>query len=203
MSGLEVRQLAVGPMDNRAYLLTDAATGRQVLVDAAAEPDRLLALVRATGDGRLDAVVTTHRHGDHTGALAAVVAATGARTAAGAEDADALPVPVAVALRHGDALAVGEVALRVVALRGHTPGSVALLHAPTEGGAQLFTGDSLFPGGPGRTSTPEDFTSLVDDLEQRVFAVLGDDTAVHPGHGEPTTLGAERPHLPEWRERGW
>jgi len=203
VSGLEVRQLAVGPMDNRAYLLTDAATGRQVLVDAAAEPDRLLALVRATGDGRLDAVVTTHRHGDHTGALAAVVAATGARTAAGAEDADALPVPVDVALSHGDALAVGEVELRVVALRGHTPGSVALLHAPAEGGEQLFTGDSLFPGGPGRTSTPEDFTSLVDDLEQRVFAVLGDDTAVHPGHGEPTTLGAERPHLPEWRERGW
>jgi glyoxylase-like metal-dependent hydrolase (beta-lactamase superfamily II) len=102
-------------------------------------------------------------------------------------------------------LVVGGHELQVIALRGHTPGSVALL-APAgvvDEVPHLFTGDSLFPGGPGRTSSSEDFTSLVDDLEARVFAVLGDDVVVHPGHGETTTLGAERPRLQEYRDRGW
>ena len=87
-------------------------------------------------------------------------------------------------------------------LRGHTPGSVALVYRGDRR-PHLFTGDSLFPGGPGKTWSPDDFTSLVDDLEQRVFGALPDDTWVYPGHGDDTTLGAERPSLPEWRERGW
>lgn len=206
---LLLREVAVGPMDNRAYLLTDPGADEHLLVDAAAEPERLLALVReASGRGpaALATVVTTHRHADHTGALAAVAAATGARTAAGDADADALPLPPDVRLRHGDVVRVGGAELAVVALRGHTPGSVALLLRPdpaTGGPAHLLTGDSLFPGGPGRTTSPADFASLMDDLGQRVFAVLDDATVVHPGHGEPTTLGAERPHLAEWRARGW
>jgi glyoxylase-like metal-dependent hydrolase (beta-lactamase superfamily II) len=206
---LLLREVSVGPGDNRAYLLSDPGTDEHLLVDAAAEAERLLALVRDAsprGAAALATVVTTHRHPDHVGALAAVAAATGATTAAGDADADALPVPPDVRLHHGDAVRVGGTELGVVALRGHTPGSVALLLAgdPAAGGpAHLFTGDSLFPGGPGRTTSPADFTSLMDDLEARVFAVLGDDTVVHPGHGEPTTLGAERPHLAEWRARGW
>jgi glyoxylase-like metal-dependent hydrolase (beta-lactamase superfamily II) len=140
-----------------------------------------------------------------------VVAATGARTAAGAEDAAALPVPVAERLVHGDRLPVdahGATVLDVIALRGHTPGSVALaLTEPADsaqpGRVHLFTGDSLFPGGVGKTPDASAFASLIDDVEERLFACYPDDTVVWPGHGKPTTLGAERPQLPVWRTRGW
>jgi glyoxylase-like metal-dependent hydrolase (beta-lactamase superfamily II) len=98
---------------------------------------------------------------------------------------------------------VGQVVLDVIHLRGHTPGSIALLHRDTAGIPHLFTGDSLFPGGPGRTTSPEDFTSLINDLESRIFDQLPDETWFYPGHGKDSTLGAERPHLTEWRKRGW
>lgn len=190
----------VGTMDNVAYVVRCRTTGRRLLVDAAAEPETLLALV----DGELDVVVTTHRHHDHVGALAAVVEATGARTAAGDADADELPLPVQERLEHGDVLRVGDVVLEVVHLRGHTPGSVALLLRDTGGPDHVFTGDSLFPGGVGNTfGSAEAFTQLLDDVTARLFDVLEDDTVVHPGHGAPTTIGAERPHLAAWRDRGW
>jgi glyoxylase-like metal-dependent hydrolase (beta-lactamase superfamily II) len=149
-------------------------------------------------------VVTTHRHPDHWQALAEVVAATGARTVAHPLDAGGLPVPVDAQVSHGDTVPVGDSALRVIHLRGHTPGSIALLHRDPAGTAHLFTGDSLFPGGPGNTERdPARFGSLMDDLESRVFGELPDDTWVYPGHGDDTTLGAERPHLRQWRTRGW
>ena len=199
----ELREVHVGPTDNVAYLLTCRRTGAQLLVDAAADPARLLALVEAGNpEGRLDLVVTTHRHPDHVGALAAVVAATGASTAAGALDADALPVPVDRRLADGDVVELGDLRLLVRHLRGHTPGSVALVLPGTPD--RVFTGDSLFPGGVGNTrGNADDFAALLDDVTARLFDELGDDTVVHPGHGAPTTLGAERPHLAEWRARGW
>lgn len=212
-----LRALSVGPMDNNAYLLTCRTSGAQLLVDAAAEPDRLLALVReGSPDGRVDLVVTTHRHGDHLGALADVLRATDAPHAAGADDADAVAAAAGTtrprALRHGETLRVGALEVGVVALRGHTPGSVALaVQEPTDAVApgavpsrtHLLTGDSLFPGGPGRTGDARAFTRLMADLEERVFGPLPDDTRVLPGHGRATTLGAERPHLPAWHARGW
>lgn len=210
---VDIRKAAVGPMDNNAYLITCRRSRDQLLIDAAADPDRLLALVREGSDvARLRTIVTTHRHADHHGALESLVAVTGASVAAGAADADALPVAVGRRLHHGDVLVVGHVALDVVALRGHTPGSVALAYREPEhaaapravpGRAHLFTGDSLFPGGPGKTGSPEDFTALITDLTERVFDRFGDDTWVYPGHGRDTTLGAERPALPAWRTRGW
>jgi glyoxylase-like metal-dependent hydrolase (beta-lactamase superfamily II) len=104
---------------------------------------------------------------------------------------------------HGDTVPVGSSTLSVVHLRGHTPGSIALAYSDADGVTHLFTGDSLFPGGPGRTTSVTDFSSLMDDLEERVFAVYDDSTWIYPGHGNDTTLGAERPSVPEWRSRGW
>ncbi|WP_456789031.1 MBL fold metallo-hydrolase [Cellulomonas sp. P5_C5] len=203
---LEIRKAAVGPMQNNAYLLTCRAVGAQLLVDAADDPDRLLALLQE-GTTQLDLVVTTHRHPDHLRALASVVAVTGAAVAAGADDADAITeatdIAVTQRLDDGDTVRVGDVALTVVALRGHTPGSVALAYREPDGRVHLFTGDSLFPGGVGATQGPEAFQQLYTDVVERVFDRFGDDTWVYPGHGRDTTLGAERAHLPEWRARGW
>ncbi|WP_193104453.1 MBL fold metallo-hydrolase [Brachybacterium sp. FME24] len=212
--GLEIRKASVGPMDNNAYLLTCRSTGSQLLIDAAAEPDRLLRLVaegtRSTGaeEAQLDLLVTTHSHHDHVGALTEVAVATGARTAAGAADIAAIEAPIDVPLTHGDVLEFGEQQVQIIALRGHTPGSVAVLWhdaAQAEGGGpHLFTGDSLFPGGVGNTDQdPARFAQLLDDVEQRVFDVLPDSTWVYPGHGDDTTLGAQRASLPLWHERGW
>lgn len=201
LAALTIRKLAVGPMNNNAYLLTCRRTGEAVLVDAANEPARLRELI---GDAPLRAVVTTHRHGDHWQALPAVVADTGAAVVAHPADAAGLPVEVTEPVRHGDRVPVGEQPLQVIHLRGHTPGSIALLYRDPAGFGHLFTGDSLFPGGPGNTfGNAANFTSLLDDLEARVFAELPDDTWVYPGHGADTTLGTERPHLGEWRARGW
>ena len=205
LAQLVITKVAVDPqMSNNCYLLRCRATDQQLLVDAAAEPALLRELVGRTG---LTTVVTTHQHWDHHRALQDVVAATGAVTAAGSPDAEAITEQTGVTvddrLEDGDTVTVGEVTLQVIALRGHTPGSVALLYDDPGGTPHLFTGDSLFPGGPGRTESPESFTSLMDDLEARVFDRLPDETWFYPGHGDDSTLGVERPHLAEWRERGW
>ncbi len=153
LGGLTISKLAVGPMDNNAYLLVDRSTGEGLLVDAANEADRLIELA---GDTPLATIVTTHRHGDHWQALAEVVDRTGARTVAHELDAPELPVPVTETVGHGDTVSVGASGLTVVHLRGHTPGSIALAYTdPQDGVVHLFTGDSLFPGGPGRTTRPD------------------------------------------------
>lgn len=198
-----IRKMSVSDMHNNVYLVTCTATGEQLLVDAADDPARCLSLV-SEGSGRLDHLVTTHRHWDHVRALDQVARATGARTYAGAEDADDLPLEPDVRLRHGDTVTVGRLVLDVVHLRGHTPGSVALAWHDPDGVTHLFTGDSLFPGGVGNTKDPgQSFESLYEDVVTRVFDVYADDTWFYPGHGGDSTLGAERPHLEEWRERGW
>ncbi|GAA4084648.1 MBL fold metallo-hydrolase [Nonomuraea soli] len=193
---LTITKLAVGPWENNAYLLRCTATGQQLLVDAANDADRLLALLDG---GSLDTIVTTHQHGDHWQALEQMTRVTGAKTVAHPLDAPALPVAADRTVEHGDKIAVGEVELEVIHLRGHTPGSIALHY-----NGHLFTGDSLFPGGVGNTNKdPERFTQLFDDVVQRLFERLPDETWFYPGHGKDSTLGAERPSLAEWRERGW
>ena len=206
LDALTITKLAVDTkMSNNCYLLRCRHTGDQVLIDAAAEPDRILPLL---GGGGLASVVTTHQHWDHHRALADVVAATGAEVVAGAPDAAAIAeqtgVPVTREVRQGDTVAVGDCVLEVIALAGHTPGSIALLYADPDGHPHLFTGDSLFPGGVGNTFGDEAaFVQLIDEVETKVFQRLPDDTWFYPGHGNDSTLGAERPHLAEWRARGW
>ena len=204
LDALTITKISVGPMDNNAYLLVCRRSGDALLIDAASDPERLADLIGHDAERpRLKTVVTTHQHPDHWQALGAVAGANGSNTAAHPLDAEPLPVPPDFLVEHGDTLEVGESTLEIIHLRGHTPGSIAVLYRDPAGHPHLFTGDSLFPGGPGRTTNPQDFTSLLGDLESRVFGELPDDTWVYPGHGDDTTLGTERPKLGEWRERGW
>jgi glyoxylase-like metal-dependent hydrolase (beta-lactamase superfamily II) len=196
---LIVSKLAVGHLDNNVYLLRCRATGAQLLIDAADEPNRIHDLVGPDG---LVSIVTTHRHGDHWQALGRVVNSSGGLTFAHGLDAPEIPVETDIRVDHGDTISAGEIDLRVIHLRGHTPGSIALLYNDPSGHPHVFTGDSLFPGGVGK-STPETFPQLIDDVEHRLFDELPDETWVYPGHGKDTTLGAERPALAEWRARGW
>lgn len=206
LSTLEITKVAVDEtMSNNCYLLRCRATGEQLLIDAADEAPRLLERI---GDDGLTAVVTTHQHWDHHRALADVVAATGAEVLVGTPDADPVTeqtgVDVTRRLEHGDTVTLGEVELEVIAVAGHTPGSICLVHRDPEGHPHLFTGDSLFPGGVGNTQgDAERFAQLIDDVENRLFGTLPDDTWFYPGHGADSTLGNERPALAEWRERGW
>jgi glyoxylase-like metal-dependent hydrolase (beta-lactamase superfamily II) len=199
LGGLTLTKVAVGPMDNNAYFLRCSDTDDVLLIDAAHSADVLLGVL----DGqRLQRIVTTHQHADHWAALPEMIAATGAPVAVHPDDAEPLPITGFEPLVEGDKVTVGSCSLSVVHLVGHTPGSIALLFAGTDR-LHLFTGDSLFPGGHGLTTTPEDHLSLMDDLEAKIFGELPDDTWFYPGHGGDSTLGAERPHLAEWRERGW
>jgi glyoxylase-like metal-dependent hydrolase (beta-lactamase superfamily II) len=200
LPALVITKVAVGPYDNNSYLLRCRYSGEQLLIDAAADANTLLRLVGAA----LQTVATTHRHADHWQALPEVVKATGARTAAGALDADALPVPTDIRLNDGDTITLGGVELKAIHLVGHTPGSIALLYDDPKGHPHLFTGDCLFPGGVGNTQKdPERFAALYEGVVTKIFDVLPDETWVYPGHGRDTTLGDERPHLDEWRGRGW
>lgn len=197
---LTLTKTSVGPMDNNAYLITDAASA--VLIDAANDADRLLTLIGSTGP---DVVITTHRHHDHLQALPEL-AGRGARLVAGWPDCGAIADAAGVIAPEGawdcDTVITGGIELELIGLVGHTPGSIAcVLRTPDR--LHLFTGDALFPGGVGKTSSPADFGTLMDDLQAKVFDRFDDETVVHPGHGDSTTLGLERPQLAAWRSRGW
>lgn len=218
---VEIWRASVSAMDNIAYLVVDRPTGQALLVDAADEPMRLAELVAQADDAveaenegldlavrerpgiRVTGIVTTHRHADHWQALETMRRRLAVPSYAGELDADAVGATVDRRLPDGATLRIGGTTLEAILLRGHTPGSIALALEPEGEAPRLLTGDSLFPGGPGKTGSPADFAQLMDDLEARIFARFPDETIVYPGHGAPTTLGAERPHLTEWRERGW
>ena len=204
LPGATIIKASVGPMDNNAYLVTCSETGETLLIDAANDAQDLVGLIGEHAP-KLALIVTSHQHWDHWQALQAVVDATGAPTAAHEIDAGPLPVKPDRLLANGDTVKVGKLTFDVIHLRGHTPGSVALaLGGPAAGDAtQLFTGDCLFPGGVGKTWQSGHFDQLLADVTSRVFDVYDDSTVIYPGHGDDTTLGAERPHLAEWRERGW
>ena len=201
---LTIRKMSVSPMHNNVYLLTCRATGDQLLIDAADDPQRCLALV-AEGTGSLHHLVTTHRHWDHTRALTDVAEATGAVTYAGDLDAEGLPVAPTVRLVDGDRISLGDLSLDVAIVSGHTAASVVLAYRDPTGHAHVFTGDTLFPGGVGatRNDPSQSFDDLYRDVTAKIFDRYDDDTWIYPGHGGDTILGAERPHLEEWRDRGW
>ncbi len=193
---VEVRKLSVGAMDNNAYVLVDPVSEAALLIDAADEADRLLIEV----DGlNLEVIVTTHGHPDHWQALDRLADATGAPVWLHPDDASMVPRTADRAAEDGEILRFGASSVRLIHTPGHTPGSTCLLL----GDRHLFTGDTLFPGGPGRTTSTADFRQIMSSIQRRIFDALADDTWIYPGHGDDTTLGAERPKLGEWRERGW
>ncbi|MDR1442486.1 MAG: MBL fold metallo-hydrolase [Bifidobacteriaceae bacterium] len=209
---LTIRSVSVSSLENNVYLLTSCETGNQVLIDAADDPmaiGRLLGSASSdAGEPKLSLIITTHSHPDHIRALAPLVEATGVPVLAGEEDVAAIEeqtgVRVSRGLRHGDQVGVPGLSLTVIELRGHTPGSIALAYREADQPAHLFTGDSLFPGGIGNTDRDSSrFQQLMTDVARRIFDNYDDAAIVHPGHGEPTTLGAERPSLEGWWERGW
>lgn len=214
-----VRHLVVSKMENNVFLITHRGTGAQVLLDAADDADQIMQMLEdARADAEvpthLDWIITTHQHWDHIRALREVHERTGAPLAAGALDAEAIeqaeqtagdpPLKIDRVLHDQDVISVPGFDLTAVHLRGHTPGSIALVLRPQNAPVQLFTGDSLFQGGVGNTwGDAGRFRQLLQDVTERLFGVFDDDARVHPGHGQSTTLGAERDQLAAWRARGW
>ncbi|MEJ5928263.1 MBL fold metallo-hydrolase [Corynebacterium sp. H128] len=191
--------VSVSDMDNNCYLLV--AGNEALLIDAADNAPALLALAEKH-KARITHVVTTHRHSDHVRALPEVLAATDATHIASFLDSPALPAPADIELNHGDTFEFAGHTFSAIILRGHTPGGLAFA-ATIDGQTHLFVGDSLFPGGLGKTNNENEFCRLFKDVTERLFEVFPDTAIVHPGHGKPTTLGAERPSLLQWQERGW
>ena len=192
----EVHQIVVGPMDNNVYILRCRRTGEAMLIDAANEHEELLQICKRLG---VNQVVETHGHWDHIQAVPAVRDA-GISVAVTSADAGMLP-SYDLILEDDEQLRVGDLRLKTLATPGHTPGSICFA---VEGTNLLFTGDTLFPGGPGNTSFEDaDFDTIIQSIDRRIFAAFGPDTLVLPGHGTSTTVGNEAPHLGEWVERGW
>jgi glyoxylase-like metal-dependent hydrolase (beta-lactamase superfamily II) len=191
----EVHKVVVGPFDNNVFVLRCRETGEAVLLDAANEHGRLLELCRALG---VTGVLETHGHWDHVQAVPAVREA-GYRVAVTAADAGMLPAYDDI-LEDESVVEVGRLRLHTILTPGHTPGSMCFR---VEGSPLLFSGDTLFPGGPGNTEgDPERFATIIEQVDRKLFT-LPPETIVLPGHGDDTTIGRERPHLDEWVERGW
>jgi glyoxylase-like metal-dependent hydrolase (beta-lactamase superfamily II) len=194
---VEVHRVVVGSYDNNVFVVRCRTTGDAVLIDAANEHELLLDMCRRLGVRR---VLETHGHWDHIGAVAAVREA-GYEVAVTAADAPMLAdVGYDVFLDDAEVIEVGRLRLNAIHNPGHTPGSISF---HVEGTPLLFSGDTLFPGGPGATKFEGgDFATILDSIDNRLVTVPAE-TIVLPGHGVDTTVGAERPHLQEWVDRGW
>jgi glyoxylase-like metal-dependent hydrolase (beta-lactamase superfamily II) len=191
---LAVTAVVIGPLENNVYVTACPRTGRAVVVDPTDNAGRILETAAALS---VQAILLTHGHPDHVAAAPALQRALGAPICLHPADAPAAGLAGTRPLADGDEIRFGGAALRVIHTPGHTPGSVCFY-----GGGCLFSGDTLFPGGPGATGGRGAFVTIMASLRERLFT-LPDDTRVLPGHGPGTTIGAERPDLDEWDQRGW
>jgi glyoxylase-like metal-dependent hydrolase (beta-lactamase superfamily II) len=192
----EIHKLVVGPMSNNVFVLRCRQSGQSVLIDAANEHDRLLELCRSLG---VIKVLETHGHWDHIQAVPAVREA-GFEVGVSAADSSMLPSYDFV-VDDEAVIEVGQLRLHAIHTPGHTAGSTCFR---LDGSPIVFSGDTLFPGGPGATGFEGgNFSTIIESIDRRLFAALGPETLVMPGHGDDTTIGAEQPHLQEWVDRGW
>ena len=195
-SGFEIHKVVVGPVDNNVFVLRCTETGESLLIDAANEHELLLELAQALNVRR---IVETHGHWDHIAAIPAMRDA-GYSVGVTSEDASMLDSYDEI-LEDDTIIEVGRLKLRTIHSPGHTPGSMSF---KLEGAPILFTGDTLFPGGPGATKFPGgDFPTIMRSIEDRFYRTLADDTLVLPGHGDDTTIGNEKPSFDDWVARGW
>ena len=193
--GLRIKKFEVGSMGNNCYILVDEPTDEAIIIDAAWESERIL---EEAAGLKVQRVLTTHGHYDHHDALDPVRQALRVPGGIGEGDADMLKSPPDFTVKDGDVFKFGSQELRAIHTPGHTPGSTCFLI-----GKHLFTGDTLFPGGPGNTKGDQQrFSQIIESIRSRLFT-LPEDTAVYPGHGRDTTIGTEKPHLQEWIDRGW
>lgn len=192
----EIHRVVVGPVDNNVFVLRCRDTGDAVLIDAANEHELLLDMCRSLG---VRTVIETHGHWDH---IAAVPEVRDAGYEVGVTGADADMLDSYDYLLDDDSvIEVGRLRLHTIATPGHTPGSMCFR---LEGSPVVFSGDTLFPGGPGATKFPGgDFDQIIASIDRRLFSPLPADTIVMPGHGDDTTIGTESPKLQEWVDRGW
>ena len=180
---ITIHKIKCGPYDNNAYLLVCPETNESILIDTPQDPAVLILAARET---RVKAILITHNHSDHIQGFSEVTAAIDAPVGIGEPDAGALPTSPAMLLKDGDTITAGTVTLLAMATPGHTPGSTCLSF-----GSHLFSGDTLFPNGPGRTRTPENLKQIIESITSRLF-VLADETSIYPGHGDDGNLKTER-----------
>lgn len=192
---LRVAKMNVGEYDNCAYVVACAVTGKALVVDAAAEAETILAACEGVD---VEAILTTHGHWDHIQVLDEVREALGVPWYLHLDDVDIAGRRPDHPIVHRQEFPIGQVALHALHTPGHTPGSVSFVAEPV-----LFSGDTLFPGGPGATRWQySSFGQIMDSIESHLLT-LPEPTIVYPGHGAGTTIGREKPHASEWRARGW
>lgn len=180
---VRINKINMGPYDNNGYILVCPETNEGIIIDTPAEPEKLL---REIGDVKIGHILITHNHQDHLLGFSEITGSVGAPVGIGTNDASALPQPPALNLEDGNVIKFGNRELQILATPGHTDGGVCLLV-----GKHLFSGDTLFPGGPGKTRSPEALRQLINSITSKLF-MLPDDTAVYPGHGLDTTIGDAR-----------
>ncbi|MCP3856292.1 MAG: MBL fold metallo-hydrolase [Actinomycetia bacterium] len=195
-SRVDVHKIVVGDFENNVFVVRCRESGDAVLIDAANEHERLLELCRMLD---VRTVLETHGHWDHIQAIPAVRDA-GIEVGVAAQDASMLPSYDYI-IEHDTMISVGRLNLRTIHNPGHTPGSMSFL---LEEAPILFSGDTLFPGGPGNTSFDGgSFDTIIKSIDELMFSPLAPETMVMPGHGLDTTIGRERPNIQEWVDRGW
>ena len=189
---IRITKINMGPLDNNGYIVVCPETNEGIIIDTPAEPEKLL---NAIGDVKITSILITHKHGDHLAGFGTITGSVDAPVGIGTEDISALPKQPELDLKDGDVVKFGNRELQVLATPGHTAGGRCFLY-----GKRLFSGDTLFPGGPGKTGSPADLRQLIDSITAKLL-VLPDDTVVYPGHGLDTTIGEARGQYQDFASR--